>query len=61
MITNLADKKGECKISCEHGKLVFHDKETLKAFVDKYCGEMGGWKGCTLAMSLMDYFEKKEG
>ncbi|MGN1187121.1 MAG: hypothetical protein ACI4R6_01400 [Lachnospiraceae bacterium] len=55
--TDLADKKGQCRLSCEHGMLVFYNRESVRGFVNKYCGSPDGWKGCSLASSLMDYYE----
>lgn len=52
--TNELEKRGVCKLSCEHGKLTFHDKDSMRLFIKKYCGSVYGWKECSLAESLME-------
>ena len=60
IITDGLDKRGEKKLSCEHGKLTFYEKETMIDFMRKYCGHEYGWKHCSLARSLMQHYEKED-
>lgn len=60
LIADLLDKKGENKISCENGRLIFYNRETVKEYMDKYCACPDGWKKCTLASSLMQYYERED-
>ena len=58
--TNMLEKKGACRLSCEHGTLIFYSKQNVNDFLEKYCGEQSGWKDCSLAGSLMEYYEEIE-
>jgi len=53
-------KKGENKISCEHGMLIFYDRESIEEYIEKYCDCPSGWKKCTLAASLIKYYERED-
>lgn len=57
--TNVVDHAGGFRISCEHGKLNFYEKESARNYINKYCGSEYGWKECSLACSLMQYYEKE--
>ena len=58
--SDLLDKKGEKKISCEHGMLIFYDRNAIEEYMNKYCSCLDGWKKCTLAASLNNYYDRKE-
>ena len=48
------------KVACEGGcRLSFPDKPTACEYMDRYCANNPGWKGCTLARSLLKYHEGK--
>lgn len=48
------------KIHCEGGCLSFRDREGLAEYANRHCGSTEGWKGCTLAQSLMSYYDRQE-
>lgn len=47
-------------IFCEGGKLKFQDREAAREYTDGHCASMDGWKRCSLARNLLDYYERKE-
>ena len=51
------DKKS---VGCEGGKLRFPDKESAVQYMDTYCASPMGWKKCTVAASLLKYYDRKE-
>ena len=46
------------KIHCEGGKVLFKDRESAKEYIDRYCA--GDWRKCTVAGSLLRYYEREE-
>lgn len=46
------------KIHCEGGKVLFKDRESAKEYIDRYCA--GDWRKCTVAGSLLRYYERAE-
>lgn len=60
MLVDYSDKKGELHISCEHGKIIFKNKKKLREHLNRYCGCTEGWHECTLAKSLIEYYEGNE-
>lgn len=50
-----------CRIHCEGGRQVFPDRVTARRYAGRYCANMPGWKACSLADSLLDYYEGEEG
>ena len=48
-------------VGCEGGKLCFHDKASAVEYMDKYCaGTCNSWKRCSVAASLLNYYDRKE-
>lgn len=48
-------------IHCECGsRLNFPSMTAERAYVDKYCASLDGWKGCTLARCLNDHYDSIE-
>lgn len=58
--TDELGKRGRNVLSCERGKLIFNDKESMRIFMAKYCGSLYGWESCSLAGSLIDYYKNRE-
>lgn len=48
------------KIHCEAGRIVFGDDASLRAYAERHCGSITGWKSCTMAKNWMDYYARKE-
>ena len=47
-------------VRCEGGKVNFRDRRAAKEFTDNFCASMAGWKICSLASSLLAYYERTE-
>ena len=45
-------------VGCEGGKLRFPDKESAVAYMDAHCA--GDWKRCSVASSLLKYYDRKD-
>ena len=48
------------QIHCEGGVVSFPDRESCAGYAGKYCGSVQGWKDCTIAKSMADYYERTE-
>ena len=55
-------QSGMQRVSCEGGCIQkFPDRETAIRFMDEYCASpCGGWKSCSVASTLLQYYERKE-
>lgn len=47
-------------IHCEGGCMRFRDRKEAVEFQDSYCASLNGWKDCTVASSVMRYYERVE-
>lgn len=48
------------EIRCECCKVDFHDGTGKQKYADRYCTDLNGWRDCTIAKSLLDYYERTE-
>lgn len=49
------------KVHCEGGCCVaFCDREAYTEYTDRYCASLQGWKDCSVAASLLRYYERTE-
>lgn len=48
-------------IHCEGGRMHMQDLESYRRYVRTYCDNSGGWENCTMARSLMDYYDAMGG
>lgn len=46
------------RIKCEIGDLHFHDQKDASKFAAKHCASCAGWKDCSLARHLEDWWEE---
>ena len=44
---------------CEAARLDFRNNATLREYSKRYCGDMSGWRRCTLARALNEQYEKE--
>ena len=58
MNVDYGNKTGELKITCEHGRVTFKDRDSMREYIGKYCG--CEWQSCTLAQSLLEYYERND-
>ncbi len=47
-------------VHCEGGRMVFPDWKAATEYADRYCAAQSGWKACSVAASLLRYYERKE-
>lgn len=47
-------------IHCEGGRVCFRDKPEAAEYTARYCASPKGWKDCTLACSLLKYYDRTE-
>lgn len=47
------------KIHCEGGCMKFPDQATLRRYADRYCASTTGWRDCTVAAGLLEYYDRK--
>lgn len=48
------------KIHCEGGCAAFPDRETYAEYTARFCACTDGWKRCTLASSMLRYYERTD-
>ena len=46
------------KVHCEGGGAGFQDRETYVEYTDRYCASVQGWKSCSLAVALLEYYDR---
>lgn len=46
-------------LNCEGGRLTFPDKESRRVLVYRCCAHPEGWKQCSVAQSLLDYYGRR--
>ena len=44
----------------EGGRMEFPDRKAATEYADRYCAAQSGWKACSVAASLLRYYERKE-
>lgn len=52
------DKNGKLRIRCERAVIEFASNVERKEYICKYCGSLTGWKGCTIAESTLNHYER---
>lgn len=60
VLTDCKSKRGDLQLNCECGSLRFADKTEYNLFIDRYCGSIEGWKQCTLAKTLNEFYERTD-
>ena len=48
------------KVHCEGGCVAFPDRDAYAEYTGRYCANVPGWQGCSLAASLMQYYERTD-
>lgn len=48
------------KVHCEGGLVKFPDRKTLTGYADRHCSSENGWKNCSVARAMLEYYERKE-
>ncbi len=47
-------------VHCEGGKLIHPDQRAGKAYAAAFCANTAGWRDCTVARGLLEYYKRKE-
>lgn len=47
-------------VHCEGGQVSFPDKEAAQEYIDQYCASPDGWQTCSVASSLLRYYERTD-
>jgi hypothetical protein len=50
----------QLKIHCEGGVLRWPCYEAMQNYIDAFCACSPGWKNCTVAQNVNDFYERKE-
>lgn len=45
-------------IKCEAGRITFPDRQAEREHTHNFCADIDGWKRCTLAALMSDYYER---
>lgn len=45
-------------MSCECCRMDFPDKDTKSDYAQQYCASVEGWKNCSVARALNEFYEK---
>lgn len=49
------------KVHCEGGCCVsFPDRKAYAEYTTRYCASLQGWKDCTIAAALLEYYERTD-
>jgi len=49
------------RVTCEGGVSVpFPDYRTACEYMDRYCANVAGWHGCSIAAALEGFYERKD-
>lgn len=48
------------KVHCEGGCVAFPDRDAYTEYTGRYCANVPGWQDCSLAASLMRYYERTD-
>ncbi len=46
-------------VHCEGGVVRFRDRREAMEYIDRYCASVDGWEKCSLARSLLGYYERE--
>ena len=45
-------------VHCEGGRMDFPDRKAAAEYADRYCAHKSGWRECSVAASLLGYYER---
>ena len=48
------------RFNCEGVSIKFPDKQARRDHVKDHCANRTGWKECTIAQMLIDYYDRKD-
>ena len=47
-------------VKCEAGRITFPDREAEREYHKRFCANVNGWPGCSLAQSMNEYYDRLE-
>jgi len=47
-------------VMCEGGRIELPDRKTAEEFFHTYCGDVSGWKRCSVARAISRFYEREE-
>lgn len=47
-------------MSCECCRMIFPDDDTKRDYVQRYCASLEGWETCSIARSLLEFYERMD-
>lgn len=47
-------------MSCECCRMMFPDNDTKRDYVRRYCASLEGWRKCSIARSLLEFYERTD-
>lgn len=47
-------------MSCEGCRMTFLDDDTKREYTDRYCASLDGWESCSIAGSLLQFYERTD-
>ena len=51
------EKDGKRSVHCEGGRIALPNRELTQDYFDAYCGDVTGWKRCTVARAITRFYE----
>lgn len=48
------------RVHCEGGCASFRDRAAAQEYINRHCASVNGWKSCSLACSLVRYYERAD-
>ena len=51
---------GKTDMHCEGGRIAFPDRDTAQMYFQTYCGDVDGWRRCTVARAITRFYEREE-
>lgn len=47
-------------VHCEGGRPTFPDRAAATEYIDRYCADVNGWRDCSIAKTLLRYYERTD-
>ncbi len=48
------------RVHCEGGCVSFRDRQEATEYIDRHCADLKDWNSCSLACSLLRYYERTD-
>ena len=47
-------------VHCEGGRPSFPDRTAAQEYINQFCGDVTGWKNCSIARTLLRFYERTD-